>query len=349
MNKTQNVHIWGLFLSIALVVILLGASACNDDSDDPEPQTNTSGGSTHQVDESTQAESSQNDTTAQSAADTTQSGTATGDTSTGNTSSGQSPSVGELIIDHTCTDLAAIPSEWVEKAKKELHIAYGHTSHGSQLTTGMTGLVSFKGNLYLYNSGGTNGGLDLREPFPQAYDLGSPNRTAWAQATRNYLEQHSEVNVIMWSWCGQADTTAENINSYLSLMEGLEQEYPNVAFVYMTGHLNGTGLQGNLHLRNEQIRNYCKTKDKILYDFEDIESYDPDGTYFGNKIPDDACNYDSNGDGVRDANWALQWQESHTEGVDWYTCAAAHTKPLNANLKAYAAWWMWASLAGWQG
>ena len=52
-------------------------------------------------------------------------------------------------------------------------------------------------------------------------------------------------------------------------------------FVYMTGHTDGTGLDGTLHLRNQEIRNYCKANDKVLYDFEDIESYDPDGRYLG--------------------------------------------------------------------
>jgi hypothetical protein len=34
-------------------------------------------------------------------------------------------------------------------------------------------------------------------------------------------------------------------------------------------------------------------------------------------------------------------------GVDWYDCSSAHSEPLNANMKAYAAWWLWARLAGW--
>jgi hypothetical protein len=33
--------------------------------------------------------------------------------------------------------------------------------------------------------------------------------------------------------------------------------------------------------------------------------------------------------------------------VDWYECSAAHSQALNGNRKAYAAWWLWASLAGW--
>ncbi len=258
---------------------------------------------------------------------------------------------GPTIINHSCTVLNEIPAEWINAAKADLHIAYGHTSHGSQLTTGMAGLVGFKGSLYSYNNGGTDGALDLRDsPFSGALDLGNPNRTAWAQATRNYLASHPEVNVVVWSWCGQVSSASStDIETYLTLMNGLENDYPQVRFVYMTGHLDGSGLTGNLHLRNEQIRSYCRAHNKFLYDFADIESYDPGETCYGDKIPNDACDYDSDGNGSRDKNWALDWQSSHIEGVDWYSCAAAHSQALNANRKAYAAWWLWARLAGWNG
>jgi len=257
----------------------------------------------------------------------------------------------QAIVDHNCTDLSLIPEQWIERAKSDLHIAYGHTSHGSQLTTGMAGLVGFRGVLYGFNNGGTGGALDLRDtPFSGAHDLGNPDRTAWEAATRNYLDATPGVNVVIWSWCGQVSSASESdINTYLTLMSGLETDYPNVKFVYMTGHLDGTGLTGNLHLRNEQIRSFCRANGKILYDFADIETYDPDGTYFGDKIANDGCYYDTDGNGSRDGNWAIEWQNSHTEGVDWYNCSSAHSQPLNANLKAYAAWWLWARLAGWSG
>lgn len=73
------------------------------------------------------------------------------------------------------------------------------------------------------------------------------------------------------------------IDSYLAPMTQLEQEYPHVTFVYMTGHADGSGETGNLHLRNQQIRAYCLESAKVLYDFYDIELYDPDGNYFGDK------------------------------------------------------------------
>jgi autotransporter-associated beta strand protein len=106
----------------------------------------------------------------------------------------------------------------------------------------------------------------------------------------------------------------------------------------MTGHLVGTGAAGNLNLRNQQIRDYCTANDKILYDFADIESYDPDGlTNYMALNANDNCDYSG-------GNWALQWQATHTSGVDWYPCSPAHTQALNGNLKAYAAWTLWTEI-----
>ena len=257
--------------------------------------------------------------------------------------------INNLIINHNCINLSQIPEQWIQQAKTNLHIAYGHTSHGSQLTTGMTGLVSFKGNLYAWNDGPLEGSLDLDDYFTSG-DLGNPDRITWESRTRDYLDNpaNADVNVIIWSWCGQvSDASEENINTYLTLMNGLEQDYPDVKFVYMTGHLDGSGLDGNLHIRNEQIRNYCEQNNKILYDFADIETYDPDGTYYGDKIPTDGCLYDTDGNGTRDGNWAAEWQHAHFG--EWYDCVSAPSDPLKANLKAYAAWWLWARLAGWPG
>ena len=267
-----------------------------------------------------------------------------------------------VLVDHQATDITQIPESAVTAAKANLHIAYGHTSHGSQLITGMEGLVSFANNdglglnlpdnIFSFNAGGTGGALDLRDtPFSGALDLGNPDFTAWATATRNYLNAHPEVNVILWSWCGELHTATEaNVNTYLTLMSQLETDYPDVQFVYMTGHLEASGASGNLNVRNEQIRQYCRTNNKILYDFADIESYDPDGLV--NYMPlfaEADCTYDADDCGFRCRNWATDWQNSHTENVDWYSCVSAHSKALNANQKAYAAWWLWARLAGWNG
>ena len=255
------------------------------------------------------------------------------------------------IINHTTASLDKIPVEWINTAKEKLHIAYGHTSHGSQLITGMTGLMEWKGDLYKWHNGAMEGALDIRDQI-MGGDLGHNGDLAWESATRSLLDdpRNDDINVIIWSWCGGvSDNTEAGINIYLNAMNQLEKDYPDVQFVYMTGHLDGTGEEGNLHIRNEQIRKFCKENGKILYDFADIESYDPDGNYYLDKYANDNCDYDSDGDGTRDKNWAIDWQNSHEENVDWYYCEAAHSQPLNGNLKAYAAWYLWARLAGWDG
>ena len=266
----------------------------------------------------------------------------------------------QIVADHSIVHrvrLDLVPDSAIEDAKETLHIAYGHTSHGSQIISGMNDLSEFKEDLggteglYNWNEGGEDGTLDIDDYFVDG-DLGNPDRTTWASRTRNYLDNpaNSDVNVVMWSWCGQvSDATENEINTYLDLMVGLENDYPDVYFVYMTGHVDGSGLEGNLHQRNEQIRNHCYTNNKILFDFADIESYDPEGTYFGDKYVTDNCDYDYNEDSNPwndDSNWAIEWQETHPG--EWYDCDSAHSQPLNANQKAYAAWWLWARLAGWE-
>lgn len=187
-----------------------------------------------------------------------------------------------IRIDHTCTDLESIPGYWIGRAKTDLHIAYGHTSYGSQLITGMAGLFSWRGPPYTFDVAGSGRGLDLRDnPMTgDPHDPGYPDLPAWADKTRSYLNSHGEINVVIWSWESQvSEATEADINTYLNLMNTLEKEYPAVRFVYTTGHLDGTGLSGNPEARNEQIRAYCRNSGKVLYDFADIEAYDPDGTY----------------------------------------------------------------------
>jgi hypothetical protein len=261
-----------------------------------------------------------------------------------NVSYGQS-----LIIDHNCTLLNNIPFEWIDSAKSKLHIAYQHTSHGSQLVSGLEGLFDWKGDQFAFNNGGSNNALDLHD-YAMSGDLGNPDRIAWADETNQYLNNPAniDVNVIIWSWCGQVSSAdSEDIQTYLELMTSLENSFPQVKFIYMTGHLDGSGVEGNLNQRNEQIRRYCRENNKILFDFADIESYNPDGNFYLDKGANDNCDYDSDNNGSQDKNWAEDWQNSHTENIDWYNCSAAHSKALNGNLKAYATWWLWASLAGW--
>ncbi len=255
-----------------------------------------------------------------------------------------------VIVDHECMELPQVPMAWVQAAKDYLYIAYGHTSHGSQVTSGMTGLETFIGGCggpeFEWNDYGTGNTLHL-DDYAMGGDCGYYPQ--WVNNTIDYLDDPSNagVNVIIWSWCGQhaGYTQQDMITKYLDPMTQLESDYPDVSFVYMTGHLN-YWQKTNTDARNQQIRDHCIASNKILYDFASIESYNPDGVYF--EYANDDCSY-WDAYGVYQGNWAEEWQNTHVKDVEWYDCGAAHSKPLNSNQKAYAAWWLWARLAGWPG
>jgi hypothetical protein len=257
-----------------------------------------------------------------------------------------------IIANHTTTNLSAIPTNWINTVKSTLRLSYGHTSHGSQPVGGMQVLAANAtyGTLYALNTNGaiTAGVLSLDDYTPDG-DLGHNGDTAWATATRDYLNNSNGTgatrNVVIWSWCGGvSDNSEAGIDAYLNTMNQLEQEYPDTTFVYMTGHLDGTGVNGALNRLNNRIRAYCNANNKVLFDFADIESYNPDGDYFLDLNANDNCDYDGS------HNWAISWCDNHPGSE---LCApvnhCAHSQSLNCNLKARAFWWMLARIAGWGG
>jgi hypothetical protein len=54
----------------------------------------------------------------------------------------------DMIIGHNqahLEDLKSVPLEWIDSAKAKLKVAYFHTSHGSQINSGLTPLDAFMG------------------------------------------------------------------------------------------------------------------------------------------------------------------------------------------------------------
>jgi len=224
-----------------------------------------------------------------------------------------------LVADHnSCSEFSEIPSSVIEDISIGYRVYYGHTSHGSQIISGLDYLEA-ENNLY------------AKPDFHEVSDdLGHTGDTSWVADLRGWLDSHGEYNMAMMSWCGGAsDNNEAGIDIYLNKMNELESDYPGVFFIYMTGHLDGGGPNGSLYVNNNRIRDYCTVNEKILFDFADIESYDPDGVYYPNES--DAC------------NWCSDW-------CSIYSCcggSCAHSHCFNCYQKGKAWWTMMAEIEGW--
>ncbi|EYF02700.1 hypothetical protein [Chondromyces apiculatus] len=243
-------------------------------------------------------------------------------------------------FDHTLTGLDQISESCINQLKaSEFVVHYVHRSHGAQLTAGANSLEA-SNPLYGFEAEGI--GLPSETNVlkmwdgMRTYDDSQEGDGYWAteqglEGVRAILSANPTIRYSMWAWSYEISAqTEQTVDQYLTAMSMLEDEFPDVTFIYMTGTAEEEYEGVNRAARNEQIRAYAKQYGKILYDFEDLDAH-----YNGER-------HTATVDGVE-----IPMEHPHyvvNDGSTGYEYT--HTTQESCENKARAFWVMMASLEG---
>jgi hypothetical protein len=254
------------------------------------------------------------------------------------------PASGAILADHNAAAaFSRIPQQWLDAAKRNLKMYYGHTSHGEQITAGMQDIASHLGTAYSVAI--VQGSLPTKAGSFAIFDASTYDWTRdFYPTVAEVLKTNPQINVVMYMWCGQhaTDNWQANLDIYLADMQSLEQAYPNVKFIYATGNAMEQDCTGCLRQQfNDQLRQFAIAHNKVLFDFGDLDAW-YNGKQTTYSCPSWCDKYGCTPGRPLPAA-APAWGGSN------YDNPCGHVLYPSCDNKAKAFWWLAARLTGWDG
>lgn len=210
-----------------------------------------------------------------------------------------------IMVNHTTLNVDNISDEAINEARS-IKMSLDHASVGENIKNGMEDLKVMDAKLYDY-------------PNWYWHNRGNPG---WKEKVDQFVswvaDNITNYDVFQMKFCF-IDTNAE-WTYYRDAMLDLEATYPDKIFIWWTMPIKTTG-DVNRDTFNTQVRNFCATNDKALYDIAAIESHEPSG---------------------------IQISEGGKEVMYLdYSDDGGHLNETGRIRAAQAMWWLMARLTGW--
>lgn len=197
-----------------------------------------------------------------------------------------------LIVDHSY-DISAVPTAtWEALRTASPIIHYAHRSDGSAVTWGLDSLAKLDASKWPYieeYTGMPDAGSGLRVwNGMTGDDYITPDKYWTTEAARNNLTQiltdNPTIKYTSWTWCNEDDYWAigpsqsdnNTLTDYFRIMDSLEQEFPNVTFIYQTAAIRDPGSDDaklSQAAFNDSLRHWAIKNNKILFDFADLDAW----------------------------------------------------------------------------
>ncbi len=236
-----------------------------------------------------------------------------------------------LIVDHCALQsTAGIPQSWLDRARN-LNFYFGHQSVGNNLLSGLAELAQQSPQYYALTiaHGGNPSCFAAQHgivDFPVGRN-GDPVSKIDDFAAHLDWCRGKAVDAAMMKICFVDINPQTNTdflsNRYCRTMEELERTYPHTRIIWCTCPLVCNQNNSARQAFNDNVRQFCRQRGKVLFDLADIESHDSGGRESGNQFGPALC--------------------------PEYSLDGGHpSSPAGRQRLAYAWWLLMAHIAGWE-